>query len=101
MIEFSTATYLGLCRHSRQHGELRGRYGPGVALGFKQRYQRCSGVPARCKTARGARKDAYLEVPVGDWIVNFPTKRDWRERRATRISSGLNDLRIYLDELDR
>ena len=35
----------------------------------------------------------------GDWVVNFPTKRDWREpSRYEDIDAGLDDLRRYIDE---
>jgi hypothetical protein len=37
---------------------------------------------------------------AGDWIVNFPTKRDWRDpSRYEDIDAGLDDLRDYLENV--
>lgn len=77
-----------------------GVMGAGVALAFKQRY------PEMFKEYQRACKDGWVRPGrmhvwkslEGDWIVNFPTKRDWRDpSRYEDIDAGLDDLRAYLD----
>lgn len=78
-----------------------GVMGAGVALAFKTRY------PAMFKDYKAACRDGRLRPGAihvwrsldGDWVVNFPTKRDWRESsRYDDIESGLNALHDYLRE---
>jgi O-acetyl-ADP-ribose deacetylase (regulator of RNase III) len=69
-----------------------GVMGAGVALAFKQRYPEMFRDYQRdCKEGRV--KPGAMHVwrpPSGDWIINFPTKRDWREpSRYEDIDSGL------------
>ena len=80
----------------------KGVMGAGVALAFKQRYPEMFKVYQRaCRD--GSIRPGALHVwknLEGDWIINFPTKRDWREpSRYEDILSGLKELRGYLKEL--
>lgn len=77
-----------------------GVMGAGVALAFKQRY------PEMFKDYQSASKDGQIRPGrmhvwkslEGDWIINFPTKRDWRDpSRYEDIEAGLDDLRAYLE----
>jgi len=79
-----------------------GVMGAGVALAFKQRY------PEMFKDYQSACKSGLVRPGVmhiwrsleGDWIINFPTKRDWKEpSRYEDIDSGLDDLRQYLNSI--
>lgn len=79
-----------------------GVMGAGVALAFKQRY------PDMFKDYKRDCKDGLVKPGMmhvwkslsGDWIINFPTKRDWRDpSRYEDIEAGLNDLRHYLDRV--
>ncbi|WP_435004706.1 macro domain-containing protein [Xanthomonas arboricola] len=79
-----------------------GVMGAGVALAFKQRY------PEMFKDYKHACRDGRVRPGrmhvwkslEGDWIVNFPTKRDWRDpSRYEDIDAGLDDLRAYLDSV--
>jgi len=79
-----------------------GVMGAGVALAFKQRY------PEMFKDYQSACKSGLVRPGVmhiwrsleGDWIINFPTKRDWKEpSRYEDIDSGLDDLRQYLNSV--
>lgn len=76
-----------------------GVMGAGVALAFKQRY------PDMFKDYKAACKDGQISPGrmhvwkslEGDWIINFPTKRDWRNpSRYEDIEAGLDDLHAYL-----
>lgn len=79
-----------------------GVMGAGVALAFKQRYPEMYRDYAKACRA-GAVKPGRMHVwkPLdGDWIINFPTKRDWRDpSRYEDIEAGLDDLRKYLSPL--
>ncbi|MBY5780157.1 macro domain-containing protein [Rhizobium leguminosarum] len=79
-----------------------GVMGAGVALAFKQRY------PDMFKDYRDDCKHGHVRPGTmhvwkslsGEWVVNFPTKRDWREpSRYEDIDAGLDDLRGYLDSV--
>ncbi|MGO4565904.1 macro domain-containing protein [Rhizobium sp. 2YAF20] len=77
-----------------------GVMGAGVALAFKQRYPEMFKEYQRdCKDGRVTPGTMHVWKPLtGDWIINFPTKRDWREpSRYEDIDAGLDDLRSYLD----
>jgi len=78
-----------------------GAMGAGVALAFKTRY------PEMFREYKKACKDGRIhpgKIHVwkqldGTWIINFPTKRHWREpSRYEDIEAGLADLRSYLQE---
>jgi O-acetyl-ADP-ribose deacetylase (regulator of RNase III) len=77
-----------------------GVMGAGVALAFKQRYpEMFKEYQRECKDGRvkPGRMHVWKSLS-GDCIVNFPTKRDWREpSRYEDIDAGLDDLRGYLD----
>jgi O-acetyl-ADP-ribose deacetylase (regulator of RNase III) len=78
-----------------------GVMGAGVALAFKNRY------PDMFKDYQNACRDGRVRPGtvhvwkslMGDWVINFPTKRDWRgNSRYEDIQSGLDALRNYLSE---
>ena len=79
-----------------------GVMGAGVALAFKQRY------PEMFRDYQRACEDGQVRPGVlhvwrslaGDWIINFPTKRHWRDdSRYEDIEVGLDALREYLEPL--
>lgn len=79
-----------------------GVMGAGVALAFKKRY------PEMYKTYQRQCRDGEIRPGrlqewrslEGDWVVNFPTKRDWKEpSRYEDIETGLDALREYLSKL--
>jgi O-acetyl-ADP-ribose deacetylase (regulator of RNase III) len=75
-----------------------GVMGAGVALAFKTRYPEMFRAYKRACDA-GELKSGQLHVwkTLNEWIVNFPTKRHWREgSRYEDIESGLTALRDYL-----
>lgn len=77
-----------------------GVMGAGVALAFKQRYpEMFKDYQRDCKDGRVKPGIMHIWKSLGgDWIINFPTKRDWREpSRYEDIATGLEDLRSYLD----
>lgn len=76
-----------------------GVMGAGIALEFKQRYPEMYRDYVRaCK--RGEVRPGKLHEwrsLEGDWVINFPTKRDWRDpSRIEDIEAGLDALREYL-----
>lgn len=79
-----------------------GAMGAGVALAFKKRYpEMFKDYQGACR--RGQIRPGKMHVwrsLEGVWIINFPTKRDWREpSRYEDIDAGLDDLRQYLDSV--
>jgi len=77
--------------------------GKGIALQFKRLF------PENYETYRKACLDGtvlpgkVLAVPIdsGRWILNFPTKRHWRQRsRIEYIRDGLDDLARTITVLD-
>jgi O-acetyl-ADP-ribose deacetylase (regulator of RNase III) len=80
-----------------------GVMGTGVALAFKKRYpEMFRDYQHDCKEGRVKPGAMHVWRSLGDWIINFPTKRDWREpSRYEDIDSGLDDLRRYLDKVGR
>ena len=82
----------------------KGVMGAGVALAFKKRF------PSMFKDYHRACKDG-LVMPgklhewrsiEGDWIINFPTKRDWKDpSRYEDIDVGLDALRDYIEPLGK
>jgi|SRR6185437_3199482 len=78
-----------------------GVMGAGVALAFKQRYpEMFKDYQRDCKDGQVTPGTMHVwKSLTGDWIINFPTKRNWRERsRYEDIDAGLDDLRSYLKE---
>jgi O-acetyl-ADP-ribose deacetylase (regulator of RNase III) len=77
-----------------------GVMGAGVALAFKQHYpEMFKEYRDDCKAGRVRPGKMHVWKSLsGDWVVNFPTKRDWRDpSRYEDIDAGLDDLRAYLD----
>jgi|GEM_PF-439179 len=77
-----------------------GVMGAGVALAFKQRYPEMFKAYERdCK--QGLVQPGKIHVwrsLSGDWVINFPTKRHWKdESRYEDIDTGLDALRAYLE----
>jgi O-acetyl-ADP-ribose deacetylase (regulator of RNase III) len=76
-----------------------GVMGTGVALAFKTKYPGMfRDYKKACKA--GEVRPGQLHVwknLSGDWIINFPTKRHWRDKsRYEDIEAGLIKLREYL-----
>jgi O-acetyl-ADP-ribose deacetylase (regulator of RNase III) len=81
-----------------------GVMGAGVALAFKRRYpDMFKAYVHDCEG--GLVRPGKLHVwrsTSGDCVVNFPTKRHWKDNsRYEDIESGLDALRAYLDILGR
>lgn len=76
----------------------RGVMGAGIALAFRKRHPEM--YKAYRQTCReGALRPGKLHVwrSGGDWIINFPTKRDWKDPSSYEdIEAGLDALREYL-----
>lgn len=77
----------------------KGVMGAGVALAFKKRYPDMFLDYKMACDADEVRpgKMHVWKSKRGEWIINFPTKRHWREKsRYEDIMSGLASLREYL-----
>lgn len=81
-----------------------GVMGKGIALMFKERFaDNFRTYAAACK-ARQVQTGKMFVTPVHElqgprWIINFPTKEDWRKpSRMEWIIAGLQDLRRFLLE---
>lgn len=78
-----------------------GVMGKGLALAFKERYpQMFKQYALDCR--RGYVKVGFMHIyqlrGSGKWIVNFPTKHDWRNpSRLEWIVSGLDNLVRFCD----
>jgi len=76
-----------------------GVMGAGLALAFKTKYpEMFLDYQKACKagTVRPGKLHVWTTL-MGDWIINFPTKRHWREpSRYEDIEAGLIALRRYL-----
>lgn len=78
-----------------------GVMGAGVALAFKNRYpDMFKDYQNACRDGRVRPGTLYIwKRLMGEWVINFPTKRDWRDpSRYEDILSGLDALRSYLRE---
>src|SRR5713226_3108866 len=78
-----------------------GVMGKGVALGFKERYPRMFEEYARlCQLGRVHLGMPYLYKELtGPWILNFPTKDNWRSvSRLVDITAGLDYLEQHYRE---
>src|SRR5579859_2526666 len=75
-----------------------GVMGAGVALAFKTRYpEMFNDYAAACRENRIRPGVLHVWKRPGEWVINFPTKRAWRdESRYEDIQSGLEALRGYL-----
>lgn len=79
-----------------------GVMGAGVALAFKQRYpEMYRDYKRECDAGEVRPGNLHVWKNLsGDWIINFPTKRHWRENsKYEDIESGLVALREYLEPL--
>lgn len=81
-----------------------GTAGAGVALAFKRRYPEMhKEYVDLCKLGKikpGAMWVWKDDTFAGEVVVNFPTKRHWKENsRYEDIESGLQALKDYLDAL--
>lgn len=77
-----------------------GVMGAGVALAFKRRYpEMFLAYKKACEVNEVRPGELYIwKKNDSDWIINFPTKRDWRGKsRYPDIASGLLALRKYLE----
>lgn len=81
-----------------------GVMGKGIALMFKERFEEnFRRYAAACK-AKEVQTGKMFVTPVHEldgprWIVNFPTKQDWRApSRMEWVVEGLQDLRRFLIE---
>jgi O-acetyl-ADP-ribose deacetylase (regulator of RNase III) len=105
MIQFTRGDMLAVPADIRVNSvNCRGVMGTGVALAFKRRY------PEMFRDYQRACRDGIVRPGAlhvwknltGDWVINFPTKRDWREpSRYEDIHAGLQALRRYLQEQGR
>lgn len=78
-----------------------GVMGAGVALAFKTRYpEMFKEYQHECRAGRIRPGELFIwRSLTGELIINFPTKRDWRDpSRYEDIASGLDSLRAYLQE---
>lgn len=79
-----------------------GVMGKGIALEFKKRFPKMyEDYRGRCERGEVALGKPYLfkETMSGQWILNFPTKEDWRNRSGmSAIQDGLAYLRDHIHE---
>lgn len=78
-----------------------GVMGKGLALQFKRAFPEIfHAYAAACRAGEVSPGRMHLaELPDGRWVVNFPTKRHWRERsRMEDIEAGLDDLARVIEE---
>lgn len=79
-----------------------GVMGKGIALQFKRAFPQVFDIYAAACKAGQVRPGVVQAVPLpGDrWVLNFPTKRHWREpSRMEDIRAGLDDLVRVITEL--
>ncbi len=81
-----------------------GVMGKGIALMFKERFRNNFRLYAAACKAKEVQIGKMFVTQVGEldgprWIVNFPTKQNWREpSRIEWIEEGLQDLQRFLVE---
>ncbi len=102
MIEFTKGDMFAMPVDIRVNSvNCKGVMGAGVALAFKERYpEMFKDYQRACRedTLRPGALHVWKNL-TGEWIINFPTKRDWREpSRYEDILAGLQALRSYLKE---
>lgn len=100
MIEFTRGDMFSVTVDARVNTvNCQGVMGAGVALAFKSRYpEMFKDYQAACRdgSVRPGRLHVWKNL-AGDWVINFPTKRDWRApSRYEDIYAGLQALRSYL-----
>ncbi|MEW9530123.1 macro domain-containing protein [Microbispora sp. NPDC049125] len=81
-----------------------GVMGKGIALQFKRAFPDVFAAYADACADGRVEPGRVLPVRLGDgdrWVLNFPTKRHWRQpSRLDDIEAGLDDLARLLVELD-
>lgn len=80
-----------------------GVMGKGIALQFKRAFPEVFDAYAAACTAGEVRPGFVQAValPEGRWVLNFPTKRHWRQpSRMEDIRAGLDDLVRVIGELN-
>src|ERR1700750_2602075 len=78
-----------------------GVMGKGIALAFRTRYPAMF-LDYKKACAAGKIKPGALNIwrTSTEWIINFPTKRHWRDNsRYEDIEGGLEALQAYLNKL--
>lgn len=102
MIEFTKGDMFGVPVDVRVNTvNCVGVMGAGVALAFKNRYpEMFKDYQNACREGKMRPGNVHVwQNLTGEWVINFPTKRDWRDpSRYDDIRSGLEDLRSYLQE---
>jgi O-acetyl-ADP-ribose deacetylase (regulator of RNase III) len=100
MIEFTKGDMFDVPVNVRVNTvNCKGVMGAGIALAFKNRYpDMFEDYQEACREGRVRPGTLHVwKSPVGDCIINFPTKRDWRDpSRYEDILAGLDALRNYL-----
>jgi putative DNA methylase len=79
-----------------------GVMGAGVALAFKNRFREMfNSYKRECDAGRLRPGELHVwKTLTGEWIINFPTKRHWRDKsRYEDIEAGLVALRRYLAQV--
>src|SRR3954447_26761808 len=68
-----------------------GVMGKGIALEFKRQYpEMFTEYQTRCRTGTFDIGQLWLYKSSQKWILNFPTKRDWRDKsRIEYVETGL------------
>ncbi len=80
-----------------------GVMGKGIALMFKERFPANMAAYVKACKAGNVQTGKMFVTETGElmgprWIVNFPTKRHWREKsRMSFIINGLKDLRHFIE----
>lgn len=102
MIEFTRGDMFGVDADIRVNTvNCVGVMGKGVALTFKNRYpEMFSEYKVACRDGRVQPGRLFVWRNLADdWVINFPTKRDWREKsRYEDIEAGLAALCAYLSD---
>jgi len=81
-----------------------GVMGKGIALMFKERYDKNMQAYAKACKAREVVTGKMFVTETGElmgpkWVVNFPTKQHWRAKSKMEwIDDGLQDLRRFITE---
>ena len=78
-----------------------GVMGAGVAAAFKKRFpEMFKDYERECDAGRVQPGKLHIwKTLTGEWVVNFPTKRHWRDKsRYEDIEAGLQALKAYLEK---
>lgn len=78
-----------------------GIMGAGVALAFKTRFPAMfRAYKEACEAGEVRPGSLHIWRTSTEWILNFPTKRHWRENsKYGDVEDGLKALRMYLDSI--